>query len=81
MLIWRSMLQRPVLRKRRILCQWAVPSLEVEPVEPAELEQVPEPRRPTSAPQVRVHPLSNPAKSAVDSIHSAPIFESDRDEV
>jgi hypothetical protein len=34
---WRNMLQRRVLRKRPILCQWAVPGLEVQPVEAADL--------------------------------------------
>jgi hypothetical protein len=43
---WRNLLQRKVLRKRPILCQWAVPGFEVQRVEAAELVRLPEPPRP-----------------------------------
>jgi hypothetical protein len=45
--VWRNMLQRKVLRKRPILCQWAVPSLAGQSVEAADLVWPLEPRRPT----------------------------------
>jgi hypothetical protein len=35
--IWRNLLQRHLLRKRRIVCQWTVPILEVQPVEAGDL--------------------------------------------